>query len=173
MRTNAVVIFLAVLAAVLVGAVCFERYLVPDNDAEFSAAIKSGDLSRFRMDMPKSGRVRIYRIGATPNTLKIDASNSMVGGYYLRLVDVKTGHQAVDFFVRGGDTQTVPVPNGVFRLHEASGNDWYGYTRLFGPETKYTESQTNMVFNGGEHYVLRFNVENGNVTSTDINKRKF
>lgn len=159
---------------IMLGALVAERYLTPDLDEEFLAvAASGGDLSKYREALPPSGFSRVYRIGATPNSLRIVPGADNPKNYFLRLTDAETGHPVVDFFVRAGHDEMVRVPNGVLRLHEATGDAWYGYSRLFGPDTTFTEIQTNIVFSGDEHYVISFNSSNGNLTSKDISKRDF
>lgn len=171
-KLTGLVLFL--FAFVLVGTICLERQLVPDVDAELKAAIEAGDdLSRFECPLPSSGSRRSYRIGRATNSLTIDAGNSTSGNYYYRLVSADTGHPVVDFVVESGRIETVPVPNGVFRLHEAKGTKWYGYSRLFGPDTKFTESNTNIVCSGDSHYTIKLAVINGNLESNPLKKSGF
>jgi hypothetical protein len=39
--------------------------------------------------------------------------------------------------VRSGETASVNVPLGVYKIKIASGEKWYGSNKMFGPQTHY------------------------------------
>ena len=59
-------------------------------------------------------------------------------GYYLQLLDPKTGNPAMAAWVEGGELLRVLAPPGEWRLVIAKGavSDWQGEAQAFGPETE-------------------------------------
>jgi hypothetical protein len=49
-------------------------------------------------------------------------------------------------FVRGGETVETRAPLGKFIVKYASGDTWYGYDHLFGPDTTYTKADETFIF---------------------------
>lgn len=73
--------------------------------------------------------------------------------YYLKLVD-EGGREAFTLFLRGGETLETRGPGGRYRLRYASGNQWLGTQGLFGPDTRFTESNNLLDFGGGGRPVI-------------------
>ncbi len=66
--------------------------------------------------------------------------------YLVKLVDANTGQDVMTVFVRGGETVETRAPLGSFHVKYASGDTWYGYEHLFGPETTYTKADETFAF---------------------------
>ena len=47
------------------------------------------------------------------------------------------GEEICTVLVRGGDSATVHVPAGTYRIMDGTGYEWYGSTETFGPDGKY------------------------------------
>jgi hypothetical protein len=60
--------------------------------------------------------------------------------YVVKLTSSITGEDAMIVFVRGGQTVETEAPLGRFMVKYASGNTWYGYEHLFGPDTIYSKA---------------------------------
>lgn len=52
-----------------------------------------------------------------------------------------TGVERLSFFVRAGDTVTIRVPAERLQLYYASGDNWYGKSKLFGEDTFYSKEE--------------------------------
>ena len=59
------------------------------------------------------------------------------GYYYVKLKDSESGKNKFIFFVHGGRTVELNVPLGDYLLYYAHGDEWYGTSDLFGPDTVY------------------------------------
>ena len=66
--------------------------------------------------------------------------------FLVKLVDANNGQDVMTVFVRGGETVDTRAPLGSFHVKYASGDTWYGYDHLFGPETTYTKADETFVF---------------------------
>lgn len=100
--------------------------------------------------------------------------------YYIKLVDVETGHDAVAIYVRGGRKTQVDVPLGNYRIKYASGETWRGFAHLFGPNemTRYSEAQSTFKFQVSGGYISGYTVElirqsGGNLQTRSIDRSKF
>ena len=66
--------------------------------------------------------------------------------YFVKLIDVTTGENAMGIFVRGGSVAEFEVPLGSYEVRYASGLTWYGLGDLFGPETSYAKAAETFAF---------------------------
>ena len=60
--------------------------------------------------------------------------------YFVKLEESGTGRSALTVFVRSGQQVDIRVPFGTYIVKYASGQKWYGYQHLFGPNTAYTKA---------------------------------
>lgn len=65
--------------------------------------------------------------------------------YYMKLV-TPSGYTVATMFLRAGQTLSVDVPLGTYRIRYAYGSTWYGERVLFGDETRYTELDETLSF---------------------------
>ena len=111
--------------------------------------------------------------------LSITTSNS--GKYYAKLVD-SAGYDVMSMTFLGGERVEWKVPLGKYTLKYAYGQDWYGFTDLFGPETLYFSSDSVLEFdvtettNGYQYNGFDIELElrpHGNFSTSQINARAF
>lgn len=57
--------------------------------------------------------------------------------YFIKLVDLETGTDAVGIFVPGGQTVEAYVPLGNYEMRYAAGTNWVDYETFFGAETEF------------------------------------
>jgi len=108
--------------------------------------------SRAAISFPASGSVTVNRAlepGAAISRMKVTADryNALV-----QLFQPDTDAHVLSVYVREGNSVTVPVPPGVFRMRLIEGDTWYGPVRFFGPSTRFEtvrELQTFTVERGG------------------------
>lgn len=67
------------------------------------------------------------------------------GNYVMKIQDWNTGAFIGEFFINQGDTFSVDLPLGSYKLKFATGNKWYGTKYLFGPSTRYSYAADEMV----------------------------
>ena len=84
------------------------------------------------LPLPETGKVFIGDGKYCYSELTIKSSST--SACYIKLKDAN-GSDAYSFFVRAGDTVTVPVPPGYYKVYFAYGTDWYGPDLLFGSDT--------------------------------------
>lgn len=93
-----------------------------------------------KLVLPATGFVKRHTNKSAEAPLQIKTSSG--ANYLVRLEDLASGKNAMEVFVRGGTTVEVKVPLGTYQLKYASGQNWYGTTHRFGPETAYNKADT-------------------------------
>jgi hypothetical protein len=94
--------------------------------------------------LPYSGSSRLWKTDERVAPFEIKAAQG--SHYLLKLVDAYTHAPVLDVFVRSGTTVEVEVPLGTYEVRYASGETWYGYEYLFGPETSYSKADKTFTF---------------------------
>lgn len=128
------------------------------------------------LPLPNTGDFRDYtgRRRLAPFEIK-----SSTGTHYLiKLDDSRTGATVQTIFVCGGSTVEVDVPLGTYTVKYASGDKWYGYKHLFGPNTSYSKASTLFTFSSeagkyAGHTITLYTVPNGNLHMGKINAADF
>ena len=125
---------------------------------------------------PASGEVRRYTTGSPVSPLQIQSSTGE--SYLVKLDDARTGQPVLSVFVRGGQTEEVQVPLGTYTVKYASGDRWYGYKHLFGPDTQYSKADRSFTFSfDGHQYsgytVTLYKVRDGNLSTSKISPDDF
>ena len=98
--------------------------------------------------------------------------------YYLKLEESGTGRSALTVFVRSGHQVDMRVPFGTYVVKYASGQKWYGYQHLFGPDTAYTKADSTFAFRREGNQIKGFSitlytVEGGNLSTLPIKPNDF
>lgn len=108
----------------------------------------------------------IIESASEPRTQYIGISNSKTGiplkiytpkGYdshYFKIYDAKNGELALRVYVREGDSITVYLPAGSYRIRYCTGDTWYGYDHLFGPEGQYVRFEEVIHMKKNNRYTL-------------------
>ncbi len=130
------------------------------------------------MPLPPSGEVRAIKNISRVAPLEIRTSPGK--NYLVKLSYVNSRETVISVFVRGGDTVKIKAPLGTYTLKYASGDTWYGYKNniWFGPSTTYTKADESLIFTstGNGYYghtVTLYEVENGNLSTHDIEADQF
>lgn len=97
-------------------------------------------ISTKQMPMPATGDVTLYQLG---HSAPLVASFSVVAkstgvdktSHLVKMVDANTGQPVLSVFVRSGETASIKIPLGIYKANIASGEKWYGETKLFGNGT--------------------------------------
>lgn len=125
---------------------------------------------------PSNGTLRRHdnRDALAPFEIKTSGNTD----YFVKLVDLYTGKEVVDIFVRGGQTSEIEVPLGSYQMRYASGQTWYGYEDHFGNATSYNKSTSTFAFTedsrGYSGYtVTLYRVQNGNMRTHGISAAQF
>jgi len=126
--------------------------------------------------MPATGTVVQHGGGASVAPMKVFAAEG--SNYLLKLVDPLSGDPVLTAFIRAASTVEIDVPLGRFELRYASGDSWYGYTYLFGPDTVYSKASTLLEFRASGDYVegvsiTLYRVPHGNLKTTRIRPAQF
>jgi hypothetical protein len=104
-----------------------------------------------RIAMPETGNVTLFQLGQiAPGVadFTVIASRSTTGlpHHIVKLSDAISGAPVLSLFVRNGETATVKVPLGTFKVKMAQGNQWFGETRLFGTDMRVNQGLTPFTF---------------------------
>lgn len=123
-----------------------------------------------------SGEVNIFTTKDTVAPFTIETSYG--SNYVVKLKDYYTKEAVMTIFVKGGDTIKTEVPTGTYEVTYASGDKWYGYNYLFGPDTGYSKADSSFSFNfDGYSYsgytITLYRVSNGNLRTEGIDSSQF
>ncbi|MGH8502544.1 MAG: hypothetical protein ACREVE_08730 [Gammaproteobacteria bacterium] len=174
--------FAAGLAAVF-GVLWFIGVLLDSQDSTTSppATYQSAQPSRpaFNqpiMPLPASGTVRNYTDQERVAPFQINTSAG--ANYLVKLEEVGTSRDVADIFAIGGSTVEVRVPLGSYIVKYASGQNWYGYEYLFGPETSYNKADTTFRFRDDGYQIsgytiTLYRVAHGNMQTRQISASDF
>lgn len=139
------------------------------------------------MTTDTEGSVREFR----PSHGKIDVTTSRVRlapfqvitpsgskAYVVKLIDAKSGETAMSIFLEAGRTFETRAPLGTFDLRWASGENWHGDSRMFGPLTDYQEASMPLIFREDGNGYMGNTIEltpaiDGNLQSERIWPSKF
>lgn len=126
--------------------------------------------------LPDSGSIHIYTKKERIAPFEIDATKS--GHNPVKLVDADTKEPVLAVFVQEGSRVDLNVPLGTYKVRYASGEPWYGYEYLFGPNTAYAKADETFSFDMIEDRVRGFTitlykVENGNLHTSAIAPKEF
>ena len=126
--------------------------------------------------MPASGSVHMYTKADRVAPFEIKAAQG--SHYLLKLVDAYTYAPVLTVFVRSGATVDVDVPLGTYEVRYASGESWYGYEYLFGPDTAYSKADQTFTFElvgnqVGGFTITLYKVANGNLHTSQIKPTDF
>ncbi len=159
----------------LIGLIFLGTWSCERMEAKEKAAHRA-EMQKQEQPLPFSGRVRFFGDGRRIAPFQIKASYGE--HYLLKLVSVTTGESVLDVFVRSGTTVEIEVPLGDFEVRYASGTTWYGYERLFGPETSYSKADKpfSFWFEGDQirgYTITLYKVANGNLHTKAIDPKDF
>jgi hypothetical protein len=98
--------------------------------------------------------------------------------YFLKLEEIGTGRSALTVFVRSGHQVDMRVPFGTYVVKYASGQKWYGYQHLFGPNTAYNKADSTFAFRREGNQIKGFSitlyaVPGGNLSTLPITPKDF
>ena len=98
--------------------------------------------------------------------------------YFLKLEESGTGRSVLTVFVRSGHQVDIRVPFGTYVVKYASGQKWYGYKHLFGPNTAYNKADSTFPFRREGNQIKGFSitlyaVEGGNLSTLPIKPNDF
>ncbi len=126
--------------------------------------------------LPESGSLRSFTKKKRIAPFQIDATQASHN--LVKLVDAQTGAAILTVFVQGGSITKVHVPLGTYEVRCATGDSWYGYEYLFGPDTTYSKTDETFSFNIEEekirgYTITLYKVADGNLHTSPIEPDKF
>ncbi len=127
---------------------------------------------------PREGIYRWYGPDWGSDLAELTIKISVGTNYFIRLEDL-SGRPARTYFMRGGATETFPVPLGTFKLKYAVGSEWCGDSQLFGSDTIYNVTDDSFTFEETpDHYPTHWTVElilqpHGNLRTQQITRADF
>lgn len=95
------------------------------------------------------------------------------GSSYVVKLKTPSGVERLSFYVRAGDTVTIGVPAEYLYVYFASGDTWYGKSRLFGDETYYSMDDEVLDFTEYTWEYTLYPVSSGNFSETPIDPDDF
>ncbi len=128
------------------------------------------------LTMPYNGKIQMYSTGERVAPFEIRTSRG--SNYLVKLVPKYSKKPVMTIFIRGGNTVSTEVPLGTYEVKYASGNKWYGYKHLFGPETGYSKAESVFTFENtgyqiSGYTITLYRVSNGNLRTSTINPSQF
>ncbi len=132
--------------------------------------------------LPYNGKINYY---SSPIISDAKLTIKTPSGKNSNLVKLKSSLHKTDVlsvFIRPGQTVTIKVPLGSFKLYYASGEKWYGNNFLFGPSTIYSAADDIFTFERTVdqyyEYFTEWNVElilqqSGNLETSKVSASEF
>ncbi len=125
---------------------------------------------------PYNGATQVYTNGERVAPFEIQTSSD--ANYLVKLVSAYSQKPVMTIFIRGGKTVSTEVPLGKYEVKYASGEKWYGYEHLFGPETDYSKAETLFTFKNtgyqiNGYTITLYRVSNGNLRTSRISPSQF
>lgn len=129
-----------------------------------------------QQSLPYSGSIRRFTGDKAVAPFEIKAAQG--SHYLLKLVDAYTASPVLTVFVQSGSTVEVEVPLGTYEVRYASGQTWYGYEYLFGPNTSYSKADKTFTFEVVGNQISGFTitlykVAHGNLHTSGIRPTEF
>lgn len=126
--------------------------------------------------MPYNGAIQMHTNGERVAPFKIQTSAG--ANYLVKLVSAYSQQPVMTVFVRGGNTVSTEVPLGTYEVKYASGDKWYGYKYLFGPDTGYSKAESLFTFENtgyqiSGYTITLYRVSNGNLRTSTISPSQF
>ena len=145
--------------------------------ASQAAAQSVSTFTAHEQSLPPSGDVRPQVNASNTAPFRILTSGSDTH-YFVKLEESGSGRSVLTVFVRSGQQVDIRVPFGTYVVKYASGQKWYGYQHLFGPNTAYTKADKTFAFRREGNQIKGFSVtlyavEGGNTTTLPINRNDF
>lgn len=103
-----------------------------------------------------------------PTNFKIKTPSSPATNYEVTLENWYTKDQTVSIYIRNGDTASIAVPLGSYKIKVRSGSQWFGYEKKFGDFSRAVEAVHPIKFaqQGGTsigHTISLEEITNGNL----------
>ena len=125
-----------------------------------------------RFPQPATGVLAVHDPSDRIAPLTIKTSPG--GGYFVKLEESISGNVAMTFFIVGGETLRVRVPEGSFILKYATGDRWCGEVNLFGEDTTTKQADDIFIFVGGRGYSIELITrKGGNLRTKTIDRSRF
>lgn len=115
-------------------------------------------------DRPESGHVFIANYSYGDSEITVNNNSSV--DYVISLKDM-SGNLEISFYVRSGESTTIPVQEKRLEIYFACGPTWYGYGKdlMFGDLTTYSKGEESMNFDG---YTWTYTLESANGNTENI-----
>lgn len=127
--------------------------------------------------LPINGSIRRFVAAEAIAPLTITTRDSG-NHYFVKIVDWYTSKIICTVFIWSGQSVSLDVPLGSYKLKYATGEKWYGTEFLFGPETAYSVADKQFDFEIRGDHVSGYTVElilqpNGNLKTNKITAAEF
>ncbi len=144
----------------------FDNPLPPKTGVENKKPVTNW--SQFSPEPPKDEAIAPLKITTR------DSGNH----YFVKVVDWYTRMKVCTVFIRSGQSVSLDVPLGSYKLMYATGEKWYGTKFLFGPQTAYSVADKKFDFEMRNGHVSGYTVElilqpNGNLKTNKIAAEDF
>jgi len=126
--------------------------------------------------IPNSGVIASdYSDGVAPFTIRTRNDGAH---FYIKIVEISSSRVIGAYFVRAGESIELQVPIGNYKLKYASGQNWYGESFLFGPDTSYSKADASFNFYDDGSQVIGYAIElfqqdDGNLLTSGISPSQF
>ena len=99
---------------------------------------------------------------------------SKYDSHYIKINDATTGETFISVYIREGDSITVYLPVGQYRIRYATGSKWYGWDELFGPDGDYlTFKETVSIKKNNKYALTLYQQADSNMTTKSLTQESF
>ena len=147
------------------------------SDVVEANALKE-ELKNWEQDIPsRNGCLRFADFAKTivyGQFGKFTVKTSGDANYILRFYNLSKGRVALDYFIRGGYTEEIWLPPGIYEVKYACGRKWYGSIIRFGLNAVYTKADKEFgVYSDVNWEISLYPVANGNLKTESISAAEF
>ena len=94
--------------------------------------------------------------------------------HYIKINNASTGETYMTIYIREGDSITVYLPVGYYRIRYATGKKWYGFDELFGPDGDYLAFNETIAIKKDTKYTLTlYQISDSNLTTKSLSQEEF
>lgn len=99
---------------------------------------------------------------------------SKYDSHYIKINNASTGETFISVYIREGDSITVYLPVGQYRIRYATGSKWYGWDELFGPDGDYlTFKETISIKKDNKYSLTLYQQADSNMTTKSLTQESF
>jgi hypothetical protein len=172
-------VFILFIAAIFGFQYMGSKMSVADSNKSTELAVPPEDKNYPSVELPGNATVsKTWKASKKDVLAPLKIITKGKSNYYIKILEEKTSKQVLTIFIRAGESASVDIPLGRYKIRYATGSQWYGEKHLFGANGLYKEASQISDFRLEENKAVAQVLElyphvNGNLTSKSISDKDF